>query len=217
MTIFVRLRTLFGIINEKNTRQMKKNLSISGISAVFAAAALLISCNNPQAETAEPAAASVAEQGTIVYIDFDRILQEYDMANDLRSVVETKIESIQAEITRRGKKLEKDVNDFQEKVNKGLITRSTAEIQAQKLDQQQQEFNLYAQQKQEEINEEQVVMMNQLADAIKTFIDKYNAEKGYAMILTNQGGIPVITADASLNITDDVLAGLNEEYVKNKK
>ncbi len=37
------------------------------------------------------------------------------------------------------------------------------------------------------------------------------------MILTTQGGAPVLTADKSLDITDDVLSGLNEEYVKNKK
>ena len=60
-------------------------------------------------------------------------------------------------------------------------------------------------------------MMNQLADAIKTYLDKYNQTKQYAMILTNQGGAPVLTADKSLDITDDVLSGLNEEYVKNKK
>ena len=59
-------------------------------------------------------------------------------------------------------------------------------------------------------------MMNQLADAIKTYLDKYNEEKQYAMILTNQGGAPVITGSASLDITEEVLAGLNEEYVRNK-
>ena len=59
-------------------------------------------------------------------------------------------------------------------------------------------------------------MMNQLGDAIKTFIDSYNAEKQYAMILTNSGGAPVITADAALDITEDVLAGLNDEYIKTK-
>jgi outer membrane protein len=59
-------------------------------------------------------------------------------------------------------------------------------------------------------------MMNQLSDAIKTYLDKYNAEKQYAMILTNTGGTPVITADAALDVTDDVLAGLNEEYIKTK-
>ncbi|MGN1046213.1 MAG: OmpH family outer membrane protein, partial [Candidatus Cryptobacteroides sp.] len=157
-----------------------------------------------------------AEKGAIVYVDLDRILQEYDMANDLRSVVETKVQNIQAEVNRRGKKLESDVNAFQDKLNKGLMTRSVAEVQGQKLQQQEQEFNNYAQQKQNEINEEQVVMMNQLADAIKTYLDNFNETMQYAMILTNQGGAPVITGDSALDITDVVIAGLNEEYVKNK-
>ena len=170
-----------------------------------------------KAEAAE-GEATVAEacKGDIVYIDLDRVLMEYDMANDLRAVVETKVQNIQAEVTRRGKKLENDVKTFQEKIDKGLMTRSVAEAQGQKLQQQEVEFNNYAAQKQQEINEEQVVMMNQLGDAIKTYLDKYNAEKQYAMILTNTGGAPVIAADAALDITEDVLAGLNEEYIKTK-
>ena len=88
--------------------------------------------------------------------------------------------------------------------------------QLQKLQQQEIDFNNYAAQKQQEINEEQMVMMNQLGDAIQTFINNYNEEKQYAMILTNSGGAPVITADANLDITDAVLAGLNEEYIKTK-
>ena len=158
----------------------------------------------------------VASKGDIVYIDLDRILMDYDMANDLRAVVETKGQNIQAEITRRGKKLESEVKSFQEKMNKGLMTRSVAEVQQQKLMQQEQEFNEYAAKKQQEMQEEQVVMMNQLGDAIKTFIDKYNAEKQFAMIITNSGGAPVISADAALDVTDDVLAGLNDEYIKTR-
>ena len=167
-----------------------------------------------QAEGA--AAEAAASKGDIVYVDLDRILMEYDMANDLRSVVETKIQNIQAEVNRRGQKLEKEVIAYQEKIQKGLMTRSVAEAQGQKLQQQEIDFNNYAAQKQQEINEEQVVMMNQLGDAIQTFINNYNEEKQYAMILTNSGGAPVITADAALDITDDVLAGLNEEYIKSK-
>ena len=36
-----------------------------------------------------------AVKGDIVYIQLDRILQEYDMANDLRAVVETKVQKRQ--------------------------------------------------------------------------------------------------------------------------
>ena len=159
---------------------------------------------------------AVAQKGDIVYVDLDRILMDYDMANDLRSVVETKVQNIQAEINRRGQKLDKEVAAYQEKIQKGLMTRSVAEVQGQKLQQQEIDFNNYAAQKQQEIQEEQLVMMNQLCDAIQTFITKYNEEKQYAMILTNSGGAPVIAADAALDITDAVLAGLNEEYIKTK-
>ena len=70
-------------------------------------------------------------------------------------------------------------------------------------------------------------MNNQINDAIATFIAKYNQEKQYAMILITQGdaaddGIvtlsaPVLTADPSLDITEDVLKGLNDEYIATKK
>ncbi len=193
-------------------------LSIISLIAVVVFGILTLTKDGKKAEAKEGEATEevAAEKGAIVYVDLDRILMEYDMANDLRSVVETKVPNIQAEVNRRGKKLEKDVTAYQEKIQKGLMTRSVAETQGQKLQQQEIEFNNYAAQKQQEIQEEQVVMMNQLGDAIQTFIAKYNEEKQYAMILTNTGGAPVITADASLDITDDVLAGLNEEYIASK-
>ncbi len=203
---------------------MKKNeiitLTISVISLVAAivfGTLFLVGNNKKAADGAEAAETeTVSHAGDIVYVQLDRILQEYDMANDKRSVVETKVQNIQAEVNRRGKKLEKDIKDFQDKMDKGLMTRSVAEVQSQKLQKAQDDFNAYAQQKQGEIQEEQIVMMNQLADAIKTWLDKYNETMGYAMILTNQGGAPVITGDATLDITDEVIAGLNEEYVAEK-
>ena len=193
-------------------------LSILSLVAAITFGVILLTngSNKSEAPAEGEATENLASKGDIVYIDLDRILAEYDMANDLRSVVETKAQNIQAEITRRGKKLENEVKSFQEKMNKGLMTRSVAEVQQQKLMQQEQEFNEYGALKQQEINEEQIVMMNQLGDAIKTFIDKYNEEKQYAMIITNTGGAPVITADPALNITEDVLAGLNDEYIKSK-
>lgn len=199
----------------KNTSLILSVISLIAV-VVFGVLSLTKNGKGAEASAEGEAVEATAGKGAIVYVDLDRILTEYDMANDLRSVVETKVQNIQAEVNRRGKKLENDVLDFQNKIDKGLLTRTNAEVQGQKLQQQELEFNNYAAQKQQEIQEEQVVMMNQLGDAIKTFIDKYNEEKQYAMILTNSGGAPVITGDAALDITDDVLAGLNEEYIKTK-
>ena len=162
---------------------------------------------------------AAASRGDIVYFNLDLVINGYDMANDLRSVVETKAQNISDEINRRGNKLQNDVNAFQEKINKGLITRSVAEVQGQKLEEQRNAFNEYANQKNQEIAEEQQVMMNNIGDAIKKFLDKYASEKGYAMILATQGDIlpaPVAAGDSSLDITEDIIAGLNSEYVATK-
>ena len=75
------------------------------------------------------------------------------MANDLRTVVETKVQSIQEEINRRGNKLQSDANKFQSDLNKGLLVRSVAEQRNIKLQEQQNNFNNYAAQKQQEIAE----------------------------------------------------------------
>lgn len=195
---------------------MKKASLIFSLAAL---AVLAVSCNNTSTAPAAEPAQTDSTKGAIVYFNMDRVINEYDMANELSSVVQTKIQSLNSEVNRRGTKLQSDVNSFQEKMNKGLLTSSVAEVQYQKLQQQQQEFENYAAQKQQEMNEEQSVMMNQIADAINTFIQKFNEEKQYAMILSTQGDLlsaPVVTGLAELDITDQIIEGLNAEYLKTK-
>ena len=198
---------------------MKKTSLILSLAVIMAAT--LTSCQNTAgtAGQSEQSTEAVAQKGAIVYFDLDRVLQEYDMANDLSSVVQTKAQSIEQELNRKGNKLQNDVNAFQQKIDKGLLTRSVAEAQSSKLQQQQNEFQNYYAQKQQEMQEEQNVMMNQIADAIKAFLDKFNEEKQYALIIANQGSIlpsPIATGDPELDITDEILEGLNAEYVKTK-
>ena len=192
--------------------------SIIALAGVIALAVVDFTRGSKKPAAVESADAP-ALQGEVVYFNMDRVLQEYDRANDLRSVVETKVNSINQEVTRRQNKLQKDANAFSDKMNKGLITQSSAQVQYQKLQEQEASFNTYAQQKQQEILEEQQVMLNQISDAIKTFVDAYNAEKGYAMIIATQGDIltmPVVSAVAERDITDALIEGLNAAYVKEK-
>jgi len=198
---------------------MKKIILLSGVAALLAFAS---SCNQNQAAApVQPATAdSTAVAGSIVFFNMDKVMEGYDMANDLKSVLETKTSGIQAEIDRRGSKLEKDAQDFQNKVDKGLLTTSVAQAQYQKLQQQQQEYQQFVVRKNQEMAEEQQVMMNQIANAIAEFVEVYNVEHQYALILATAGDIlstPVVTGSASLDITEDLLAGLNAEYIKTKE
>ena len=198
---------------------MKKTTLILSTLALLAGAAALTSCQNQTPATSTETVSENVNKGAIVYFDLDRVINEYDMANDLSSVLQTKLESVDQEITRRGNKLQSDINSFQEKIDKGLLTRSTAEAQNAKLQNQQNDFQTYYAQKQQEMQEEQAVTMNQIADAINTFIAKFNEEKQYAMIISTQGDIltqPVVAGNPELDITDQIIEGLNAEYVASK-
>ena len=201
---------------------MKKITLFLSALAVMAGFATLNSCQTAapaEESTNEETTQTVAQKGAIVYFNLDRVLNEYDMANDLGSVLQSKLQSIDQEVTRRGNKLQSDVNAFQEKIDKGLLTRSTAEAQNEKLVKQQNDFQTYYNQKQQEMQEEQAVTMNQIANAIKEYIDKFNAEKQFALIIATQGDIlpqPVVAGDPDLDITDMLIEGLNAEYVKTR-
>ena len=203
---------------------MKQTPLIISVIALVAVAALGIfqltsNGNGKKKAASDETTEATAAAGSIVWFDLDRVLNEYDMANDLRSVVETKVQGIQEEINRRGNKLQSDVNKFQSDLDKGLLVRSVAEQRNLKLQEQQNSFNNYAAQKQQEIAEEQQVMMNQIGDAIKTFLDKFNEDHKYAMIIATQGSVlpaPVAAGDPDLEVTDAIINGLNDEYIKSK-
>ena len=202
---------------------MKNTPLILSVIALVAVAVLgVVTLSGKKSDTGSAdgtVSAAAAERGAIVYFNLDRVLSDYDMANDLRSVVESKAQGIQEEVNRRGNSLQKDVNDFQDKINKGLLTRSVAEAQGQKLEQKRNDFNDFANQKNQEIAEEQQVMMNNIGDAIKQFLDRYAADNHYSMVIATSGDIlpsPVAAADSTLDVTDDIITKLNDEYVKSK-
>lgn len=181
-----------------------------------AVAAIICSCaangNTNGAQQANAESKTPAAQGGIVYIQLDSLVNQYDMYNDLKSELESKVQAVQEDLTKKGRSFESAVKDFQAKIDKGLLTRSQAEQQQQKLVEREQNLQGLSQQKQMELAEEEAVMMRRVMDAIQTYITKYNQDKGYALILS----VPVLAGDPSLNITQDILAGLNEEYIKSK-
>jgi outer membrane protein len=158
-----------------------------------------------------------AVAGDIVYVQLDSLIANYDMYNDKMTAFQSKVQGIQDELQKRGRRLESDAKAFENQVQKGLLTRSAAEEQQNKLMQRQQNLQNDAAKKDAEIQEEQAVLNNQVYFAVKEFIERYNAEHQYSLILTTSGVTnTVLNVNPGLDITSDVLKGLNEEYIKNR-
>ncbi len=188
-------------------------MKIKTILCIALAAAFAVSCNQKTNNTTVSEGQTSAPQaGSIVYIQLDSIVAKFDMFNDLKSELEEKVQKIQNDLQAKGRAFERDIKDFQNKIQKGPMTQSEAEEKNRVLGNRQADLQNLSAQKEAEIQEENAVMMNKVMDAIETFVKKYNEEKKYALILTG-----VFQGDPNLDITNDIIEGLNEEYIKNKK
>ena len=201
---------------------MKKANIILHIISLVAIVVLFVmflgqkNCNTANIETTS-AEQTVAANNSIVYIQLDTLINQYDMYNDLKTEFEGKLASVENELTKKGRALENDYQSFNEKMSKGLLTRSQAEAQGNELQARQQELALLSQEKQMQLTEEESVMINQVMNAIQSYIKEYNKIHNHSLILTTTVATNnVIDGESSLNITNDIIKGLNQEYVKNR-
>lgn len=153
----------------------------------------------------------------IVYVNIDTIIYNFDMFTDKRNDLLEKQKSAEAELTSKSSQYERGVKDYQDKVNKGLVTRATAAEMEQALLQQQQDLVALRDQLTSDLMEEEQVMNRQVMDYITVYLEENRSEYNYQFILGKSFGGPVLYSDKDLDITDRVIGGLNKKYQSEKK
>ncbi len=120
-------------------------------------------------------------------------------------------------MAKRARSFERSVNDAREKIEKGLVTRSQAEQLQQQLAKKEQDLMAYREQKRNEMAEEQAVMIRQIYNAIITYLQEYNITHNYLILGTSTTTNTVLQGQPGLDITKEVLDGLNANYVRETK
>lgn len=202
----------------------------SGILALAALTVLTLSSCTDQSSAGNAAgeadslsvasAHALAPAGDIAYFNVDEVVGGYDKAADLMSEFENKAKKALDNLERKGKQIAADYQKLVENTQKGLILQSSAEKQAQDIQSRQDKFNQEYAKKQDELAQEQAVINNNIMNDISEFLQSYNQIHGYRLILSNQTGllsVPVALADPSMNITQDVIDGLNAKYAGEKQ
>jgi outer membrane protein len=203
---------------------MKKIITVLVYSKLLAIALLLVACgNNPENKGADVQApeSTGSEQvvetkiAEIAFVRIDSVAQNYDFYVDLRREFEKKAKKMDAEFQSKANALQNDYKAFQEKYEKMLLTNSQVEEQSQRLEQRRRDLQEVELPKiQRVLAEEEAVLNRQVMDAIQTYVDKYNAEKKYALILN---AAIVVTGSRSMDITSEILTGLNQEYIAKRE
>ncbi|MBU8893051.1 MAG: OmpH family outer membrane protein [Bacteroidales bacterium] len=153
----------------------------------------------------------------IAYVNIDTLVRNYDLFIDKSGELTQKKNESEAELQIQSRKFEKEVRDYQDKVNKGLITRTKAQMLQQELAQKEQQLYATRDNLAMQLQEEEQVMYRQVLNEVMSYLEEYNKDYNYKFIFSNSFGGQLLYTDKSLNITSDVLVGLNEKYGKSKE
>ena len=190
---------------------MKKNL-------FFAAAALiaLASCNNatPKMDEQPATTADNANNGgvTIAYVEVDSLMTQYEFCKEFSLILQKKSTNARNTLNSKGQALQSAMNNFQQKLNNnGFTSREQAESQQAAIQRQQQSLQELQVRLENELAQETQKYNEGLRDSLQHFLDAYNKDKKFDLILTKQGD-NILYAAKRFDITNDVINGLNKRY-----
>jgi len=183
----------------------------------FAAALFLTSCKDnktgsntqPAAKTSEAPAA--APSGKIAYVNLDTLEERYEYFKTRKAEFEKKTTAMDAEIERLARSLQNEYTAFQKKAQAGTLTQAEGEAGQKKLQQMQQNIENRRQELGTQLAKEQEAFNKDLQKRLDNYLVKYNADKGYDFILSYVKGGNILFANKALDITADVIKGMNEE------
>ena len=193
---------------------MTKTSTFSAITAAVIALFSLASCDNsPKADSSTEEKKQVPSNLKIAYVEVDSIMTQYEFCKEYSLILEKKSQNIQNTLQQKGQALQAAAANFQQKLQQNAYTREQAEqvqagLQKQNADLEALQARLTA-----EFQNETAKFNEALHDSIQNFINKYNKDKKYTMILSKSGD-NILYASKGIDITDEIVKGLNKAYKK---
>lgn len=156
---------------------------------------------------------SQAGNASIAYVELDSLNEKIIFIKEKRKELEGEQKAIENEWQSSMRGLEAQRNEFIKKGN--AITQQMAEEFQAKLYQQQQTIEEKKQNQTQRLTEKSYKAMDGIQKQLKDFLAEYNKDKKYLYILTSGTGLEyMVYKDSSLNITSDVIEGMNAKLKK---
>lgn len=162
-----------------------------GIAAV---AIMMVSCN---------------EQKT-AYVDTTVLVKEYKEMKDVEAELTSKSDSVRKQLDSVAKVFQQEVQAYQSQMN------SMSEAQRKETEQELMQKQQMLQQQQQmvgnKLREQSNTVMDSLVTKIKDYVKDYGKENNYTYIFGSNESANIMYAEDGLDITQEILSELNEEY-----
>ena len=161
---------------------------------VAAVALLMVSCN---------------EQKT-AYVDTTKIVQEYKEMKDVEAEFTSKSDSVRQKLDSVARVFQKEVQAYQSEMNS--MSQAERQEKEQELMQKQQMLQQQQQMQSSRLREQSTEVMDSIVNKIKDYVKAYGEENNYTYIFGSNESANIMYAEEGLDITQDILKELNEDY-----
>lgn len=194
-----------------------KKLGVLTLSITLAAAT--IGCNNKEGKATDVKSPNLPEAGKveaqkIAYVEVDSLMTQYTFCLQYKDSLTALSNSYQRTVENKMRALQQASASFQKKIQDGTYTTQEQVQQAQaSLARQEQDLQKLQEDLTLKFDAEQAKFNQALRDSLQNFLADYNKKHKYTLILSKAGD-NILYAAPSMNITADVIAGLNKRYKK---
>jgi len=208
---------------KKDCCKKKKNFRIAQIIFDVLMAAGLITLfilhfaggKQPKAPVAaDPAQAG---NGDILYVNIDTINNQYEMVTLLTDSIDAERQKQTVLFQNRQKALENKLANYQRNMQTGQLTAQQAQYAEQSLQQESTQLQNDYQVALESLESRYNAALSQIADSLQAAVKRANARHNASFVVSYGAGGPVIEADPTKDITQEVLEDLNKPFKKKKK
>lgn len=153
----------------------------------------------------------------IAYVDTDSIMLQYEYAKDLEQGLKSYQKQLESSYEGQLRKLQTDFENYQKTGDKLTLTEQRRK--EEDLMKRQQELPEVQQRMMSQLQERQVEDNKKLLNSVYAFIKDYNSKNKKFNIILSKSYVSssVLYADQGLDITKEIIKGLNQEYKDLKK
>lgn len=195
--------------------------SFKTLSMVLVAAGIMFTaCNKKEPaqqvkQNGLPKAGQTAQQQSdVAIVNIDSLASQYEYCKEGLKQLENKQKSYQQQLQSKGQALENAVVAFQKKLQSGGFTSQQEAEKAQaQLQKQQQSLQSFQASIEQEMMKATENYQQVLRDSLNNYLKDYNKDGRFKLILSRSGD-NVLYAAPSVDITDDIVNGLNKRYKK---
>jgi len=163
----------------------------------------------------EPLQGEASYKSKIGYINVDSLQVNYGLYDELKAKLEAKQNRYQKDLAAKSKAFQRKVAEFQKKAP--TMSQFEGELKQKELGKEQQELYKLDDEYSAKFQDELLKLNKQLYKSIKDFINNNNKEKYDIIIGESQTRNFVLDFNTKIDITNEILEGLNKQYHSKEK